>query len=185
MKPLPARPDQFRLGSDGLPWDAYDWPPGTAYGEDEPAEHSTPPFANNPTVVPLSPERAGRIEDPEQVRELESLSTAMMTVDNGFENQWWYQGPRESTEWWARVEPGSRRSLPEAMLVSAMDPTFSPFSPFSTLDNFSGTLPPEDRASSMHILVSPLSETSGSPAQSFRPLQRAFSTRSEELFIGT
>ncbi|KAK7739235.1 hypothetical protein SLS62_011280 [Diatrype stigma] len=176
MKPLPAAPDQFRLGSDGLPWDAYAWPPGTSSEGTDPERRS--PFVNNPTVVPLSPQR-GRVDDPARVQELESLSTAMMTVDNGFENQWWYQGPRESTDWWARVEPGSRRSMPEAMLVSATEPTFSSF------DDFSGIIPPaDDRSSGLDVLVSPLSE-SGSPGQSFLPLQRSLTTRSEELFIGS
>ncbi|KAI0475033.1 hypothetical protein GGR56DRAFT_492512 [Xylariaceae sp. FL0804] len=41
--------------------------------------------------------RGGGGEDPDRVAQLESLSMAMMTVDNGFENQWWYQGPRETT----------------------------------------------------------------------------------------
>lgn len=177
MKPLPAPPDQFRLGSDGMPWDAYAWPPGTSSSEGEDPDRRSP-FVNNPTVVPLSSQ--GRPDDPQRVQDLETLSTAMMTVDNGFENQWWYQGSRETTDWWARVEPGSRRSMPEAMLVSAAEPTFS------TFDDFSGTIPPtEDISSSLHMIVSPLSESAGSPAQSFRPLQRTLTTRSEELFIGT
>jgi hypothetical protein len=29
-----------------------------------------------------------------RVRDIESLASALMTVDNGFEDQWWYQGPR-------------------------------------------------------------------------------------------
>lgn len=175
MKPLPAPPNQFRLGSDGLPWDAYAWPPGTSSNEGEDPDRRSP-FVNNPTVVPLESQR--RADDTQRVEDLESLSTAMMTVDNGFENQWWYQGSRETTDWWARVEPGSRRSMPEAMLVSATEPTFSPF------DDFSGIIPPEDKSSGAHMLVSPLSESTGSPAQSFMPLQRTLTTRSEELFIG-
>ncbi|KAJ2896596.1 hypothetical protein MKZ38_005419 [Zalerion maritima] len=73
-------------------------------GERERRERDeTLPFVNNPTVVPVDsrmvPTRAVRRgEDPARVRDLEALGSAMMTVDNGFENQWWYQGQREFTQ---------------------------------------------------------------------------------------
>ncbi|RYP33897.1 hypothetical protein DL767_004524 [Monosporascus sp. MG133] len=177
MTPLPVPPNTYRLGSDGMPWDAYGWPQEASGMESEDFDH-TSPFVNNPTIVPLSPQRH-RTEDPERVRELESLSTAMMTVDNGFENQWWYQGSRESTEFWTQAEPGSRRSMPEHLLVSAAEPTFS------TMDDLAGAPPPGHQNSDAHFLVSPLSATSGSPAHGFRPLQRSLTTRSEELFFET
>ena len=172
-KPLPAAPDQFRLGSDGLPWDAYAWPPGTSSHDEEDAGYESP-YENNPTVVPLSAPTS-RTRDTQQARELESLSTAMMTIDNGFENQWWYQGPRESTQYWTRSDADSTRSLPEDVLVSAAEPTYS------TTAGFSGAIP--DDRSGLNVLVSPLSPASNSPAQSFRPLHRTLTTKSEELFM--
>ena len=172
-KPLPPAPDQFRLGSDGLPWDAHAWLPGTSIqDEEDPGYEST--FDNKPTVVPLSAPR-NRAENTQQAQELESLSTAMMTIDNGFENQWWYQGPRESTQCWERSGPATMWNLHEAMLASAAEPTYS------AVDGVPGTLS-EDR-SGLNYLVSPLSATSGSPAQSFMPLRRTLTTKSEELFM--
>ncbi|KAI1080271.1 hypothetical protein F5B20DRAFT_580303 [Whalleya microplaca] len=176
-KDLPTPPSQYRLGEDGLPWSAWAWPAGSE-GEEE------LPYENNPTTVPLSMERR-RIEDPQQARELESLSTAMMTVDNGFENQWWHQGPRETIGWWPNQEEEGHfqgreedmeedvrpMSMAEAMLLSAAEPPASP-------EEFS-----EDQSRNLHALVSPMS-TTASPSQSYRPLHRSLTTRSEELWLG-
>ncbi|KAI1395146.1 hypothetical protein F4819DRAFT_501256 [Hypoxylon fuscum] len=171
-KALPAPPSQYRLGEDGLPWSAWAWP---ADAPDDDSDDT--PYANNPTTVPLSTERP-RSEDLDRALELESLSTAMMTVDNGFENQWWYQGPRESVEtWWPRdgeeeLEEDARTlTTAEAMLLSNSEPP-------SAIDSNN------DQFSSFHAMVSPISETS-SPTQSFRgPLYRSMTTRSEELWMG-
>ncbi|KAI8627509.1 hypothetical protein F5Y19DRAFT_168765 [Xylariaceae sp. FL1651] len=166
-KNQPANPAQFRLGEDGLPWSAWAWPFDPDGDENEPA------FINHPITVPLSPPNRRRSEDPQRVQELESLSTALMTVDNGFENQWWYQGERESTAFFApkTIEDDARpMSVADAVLLSAAEPpsgvdTYSP----NTEESFRG-------------LVSPLSDVSPSfnlPG----PLQRSFSTRSEELWM--
>ncbi|KAI0127949.1 hypothetical protein BJ170DRAFT_683771 [Xylariales sp. AK1849] len=174
-KPLPAPPSSFRLGEDGLPWSAWAWPldphaPGQVE-EDE----DEPPFTNQPTTVSMSPVRH-RIEDPERVRELESLSAAMMTVDNGFESQWWYQGPKEATNWWPRDqgEP-SRPSMADALLLSAAEP------PANAPPH--GWYAPEidEGGPFFERIVSPVSAISMSPS---RPLQRSMTTRSEELFVG-
>ncbi|KAI8957197.1 hypothetical protein F5Y11DRAFT_100196 [Daldinia sp. FL1419] len=175
-KALPAAPSQFRLGEEGLPWSAYAWP----FREDQTEEDGKGeelPFENVPTTVPLSSERF-RGEDPERVRELESLSTAMMTVDNGFEHQWWYQGPRESMErWWtkrAAEEADDARSAvsTEAVLLSDMAPPSALEPGEQNLPNFSD-------------IVSPISEAS-SPVPSFsRPLHRSLTTRSDELWLGS
>ncbi|KAI2471175.1 hypothetical protein F4781DRAFT_429751 [Annulohypoxylon bovei var. microspora] len=164
---LPAPSSQYRLGEDGLPWSAWAWP------VDDDGDES--PYANNPTTVPLSTERP-RSDDLERARELESLSTAMVTVDNGFENQWWYQGPRESAEpWWPReagdeADESGNLTTAEALLLSDSEP------PLALRSN-------EDHLASLHDLVSPMSDTS-SPAQSFaRPLYRSLTTRSEELWL--
>ncbi|KAI1100060.1 hypothetical protein F4804DRAFT_336628 [Jackrogersella minutella] len=171
-KALPPPPNQYRLGEDGLPWSAFSWP---ADAEDDDNDGDRSPFANNPTTVPLCTERPRNEE--ERVRELESLSTAMMTVDNGFENQWWYQGPREAVEpWWpqdAGEESEDAGTLTTAEALS-----------------LAGSEPPvalgfhDDHLASLHALVSPISEVS-SPGQSFnRPLARSLTTRSEELWLG-
>ncbi|KAI1385304.1 uncharacterized protein F4822DRAFT_432152 [Hypoxylon trugodes] len=170
-KALPAPPSQFRLGEDGLPWSAWAWP-GDIQGDDEEDDIH---YMDEPTTVSVSAE-GPRNEDPERVRELESLSTAMMTVDNGFENQWWYQGSRESVEqWWPQEEgeegdDGRPLTMTEAMLLSGSEPPLALASSEEPLPNF-------------HGIVSPMSRTS-SPAQSFsRPLQRSLTTRSEELWL--
>ncbi|OTA99329.1 hypothetical protein M426DRAFT_27628 [Hypoxylon sp. CI-4A] len=169
---LPAESTHYRLGEDGLPWSAWAWP-----GDVQDDETNSPsPFANNPTTVPLSTERP-RSEDLERARELESLSTAMMTVDNGFENQWWYQGPRESVEpWWPQdadedFDEAHTLTTAEAMLLSGSEPPLALASEHEQLPN-------------LNDIVSPISDSS-SPAQSFtRPLYRSLTTRSEELWLG-
>ncbi|KAI1454649.1 hypothetical protein F4805DRAFT_469274 [Annulohypoxylon moriforme] len=170
-KALPAPPSQYRLGEDGLPWSAWAWP------ADENGDGSGSPYANNPTTVPLSTERP-RSEDLERARELESLSAAMVTVDNGFENQWWYQGSREPVEpWWPReaedeTDETGTLTTAEALLLSDSEPPLA-------LSSHEEHLP------SLHDLVSPMSDSS-SPAQSFtRPLYRSLTTRSEELWLGS
>lgn len=178
-KALPAPPSQYRLGEDGLPWSAWAWPadaPDRPDGDDGDSSNETP-YANNPTTVPLSTDRLHG-EDPERVRELESLSTAMMTVDNGFESQWWYQGNRESVEtWWPQdseddeTEGARTLTTAEALLLSNSEPP-------SAIEYSNEPL------ASFHDMVSPISDTS-SPAQSFRgPLYRSLTTRSEELWLG-
>ncbi|KAI3319038.1 hypothetical protein HD806DRAFT_300765 [Xylariaceae sp. AK1471] len=169
-KDLPTNPARFRLGEDGLPWSASAWPFDPAGDEDG----DEPPFANLPTVVPLSPPNGRRSEDPQRVRELESLSMAMMTVDNGFENQWWNQGERESVAWFPSdpdKDDGHPMSIDDAALLSAAEPpsgveTYSPNS-----ESFRG-------------LVSPLSDSN--PSVSIPgPLQRSCTSRSDdELWMG-
>ncbi|KAJ2990333.1 hypothetical protein NUW58_g3004 [Xylaria curta] len=169
-KDLPTNPARFRLGEDGLPWSASAWPFDADGDEDE------PPFANLPTTLPLSPPNRRHSEDPQRAKELESLSTAMVTVDNGFENQWWNQGQREPTAWFpqAASEDDVRpMSTADAILLSAAEPpsgveTYSP----NTLSS-----------QGFRDLVSPLSDASPRFNNS-SPLQRSLSTRSDELWIG-
>ncbi|KAI5925610.1 hypothetical protein F4810DRAFT_57738 [Camillea tinctor] len=169
-KALPTSPSQFRLGEDGLPWSAWAWP-----GDAEAQTHENnddPPYANHPTTVALSSE-VPRQDDLERVRELESLSTAMMTVDNGFENQWWYQGPREVTNWWPQNEENEDHdprplSTTEAMLLSTSEPPVS----IMELNR------EDDMEADMRCIVSPISDWSP-PSH----LQRSLTTRSEELWL--
>ncbi|KAI0404057.1 hypothetical protein F4802DRAFT_262789 [Xylaria palmicola] len=176
-KDLPTNPARFRLGEDGLPWSASAWPfdaDANADAEDE--EDGEPPFANLPTTLPLSPPNRRHSEDPQRARDLESLSTAMVTVDNGFENQWWNQGTREPTAWSPPddADPDDDDdarplSAADALLLSAAEPpsgveTYSPIS------------------GSFRDLVSPLSDLSPAFHMS-SPIQRVCSTRSDELWM--
>ncbi|KAH8653309.1 hypothetical protein BX600DRAFT_470505 [Xylariales sp. PMI_506] len=172
-KPLPAAPSAYRLGEDGMPWSAWAWPPDTYDPLQVQETEVDLPYSNQPTTVPISPRRH-RGDDPERVRELETLSAAMMTVDNGFENQWWYQGPRETTTWRPRdQETPTRLNMAEALLLAAAEPP-------QTIPPLHGWYAPvmEDHSSTMDAIVSPMSSIS-SPT---RPLQRTMTTRSEELF---
>ncbi|KAI1491730.1 hypothetical protein F5X96DRAFT_693010 [Biscogniauxia mediterranea] len=171
-KALPTSPSQFRLGEDGLPWSAWAWPADAEAQARE--DNDDPPYANHPTTVALRSE-GPRQDDLERVRELESLSTAMMTVDNGFENQWWYQGPREVTTWWPQNEEDEDHdarplSANEAVLLSAFEP------PATIMDS---SREDDDGEPDMRYIVSPVSDWS--PPSN---LQRSLTTRSEELWLG-
>ncbi|KAI1418847.1 hypothetical protein F5Y12DRAFT_401406 [Xylaria sp. FL1777] len=165
-KDLPVSPARFRLGEDGLPWSASAWPYDSDGDEDE------PPFANIPTTLPLSPPSRRHSEDPQRVRDLESLSTAMVTVDNGFENQWWNQGERESTAW-PPSDPAEESvrlmSMADAVLLSAAEPP-------SGVETYS------PNSESWRDLVSPLSDSSPS-FHIPNSLHRSNSTRSDELWM--
>jgi hypothetical protein len=95
-----------------------------------------------------------------------------MTVDNGFENQWWYQGQREAVETGDVVgetiqspQRFSRNSLGWAV-ASTTSSRFEGL-PFATTDV----------TSPLPAFVSPDS-AAGHP-----PLARSLSTRSDELFF--
>ncbi|GAB1317236.1 hypothetical protein MFIFM68171_07446 [Madurella fahalii] len=141
-------------------------------------------YATNPTMVStFSPEpkrsleptapaasteaAAPRNRDVEtgRARELGALSAAMMTVDNGFENQWWYQGPRR----------------PVGGTDEPRTPDESPIHRWST-----GPLPEPSSAETPRRVptgvVSPMTDSAFSPAPTFT-LQRTMSTRSEELWF--
>ncbi|KAB5526267.1 hypothetical protein GE09DRAFT_466955 [Coniochaeta sp. 2T2.1] len=113
-KALPEVPTRYRLGEDSLPWGAWSVPYGydpEAHPQDD--EHPPRPAtatastsgsnvasATSPTEVSVfSPGPSGPgfrpDADPGRVQELGALGAALMTVDNGFENQWWHQGQRE------------------------------------------------------------------------------------------
>lgn len=95
-----------------------------------------------------------------------------MTVDNGFENQWWNQGQRDSVTEEAALpqdpQPSSRNSLGWAVASNA-----------STRHDRSS----QDRLSiATTDVVSPL-PSFVSPDSAGPPLTRSLSTRSDELFI--
>jgi hypothetical protein len=116
-RPLPPVPSRFRLGEEGLPWSTEPW-----YRAPEP-EFVTP------TIVDIElDDTLG--EDPQRVRELESLQQAMMTVDSlpheGWEPWTWDsvgdmpRGPR-SLGWAVRST--------DAVVPPSFSPSFSPSSP--------------------------------------------------------
>lgn len=75
-QPLPPTPSQFRLGEQNMPWSMP-----TPYRSPE-----QPAFAS-PTSVGTTQETR-RTEDPQRVRELETLQQAMMTVDSMHHDEW-------------------------------------------------------------------------------------------------
>ncbi|KAF9766313.1 hypothetical protein IL306_001304 [Fusarium sp. DS 682] len=108
-KALPATPNQFRLGEGDMPWDAWTFPMGfNDNNEDddrnEGGENRTrsreaslratwgPEFPGEPSRSVQSLQVDDRARG--KAKDIQSLASALMTVDNGFEDQWWYQGPR-------------------------------------------------------------------------------------------
>lgn len=66
--------------------------PGTSYSYDAGDEHNL-----EANITDAASDLAPRVPNDRAtgfVKEMESLATAMMTVDNGFEDQWWNQGTR-------------------------------------------------------------------------------------------
>lgn len=149
----------------------------------------------SPVVVgiqsPTSPPGVRR-EDPSRRVELEALASAMMTVDNGFENQWWNQGERRHLEAVA-PPPATREQVQEQMALGWVGALLPPASsvigggrnndsndenkPLSvenpTSPESSGSAPPS------HMVVSPVSSYSGPVSN----LSRSMSTRSDELWF--
>lgn len=113
------------------------------------------------------------VDDRDKVRtkEMQSLATAMMTVDNGFEDQWWYQGPRLVNIAGDLIPPAvlaenyhrsSDGAYPGARDVISSQAAGSP-------------------AGTMADVVSPVSDVSNSGSSFI--LRRSLTTRSEELHM--
>ncbi|KAL2179479.1 uncharacterized protein P884DRAFT_195195 [Thermothelomyces heterothallicus CBS 202.75] len=181
-KPLPTPPSQFRLGEGGQPWSAWSLPDGydpetdpkndeDARGYEDlpavapPADRNSTTFATNPTMVSTFSPGPATLPDPgSSARELGALSAAMMTVDNGFESQWWYQGRRDT-------------------VMGTDEDRLAPHHRWST-GPMSATATPVDTPQLPAGVVSPLSDAAFSPAQvPASLLQRTLSTRSEELWF--
>jgi hypothetical protein len=114
-RPLPPLPSHFRLGEDGLPWSTEPW-----Y---QPVEREETTEYVAPTMVGLELDNR-HDEDPQRVRELETLHQAMMTVDSLAHDAW-------ETWTWDSVGdiPRGPRSLGWA--VSSADSRPGPASPLS------------------------------------------------------
>ena len=81
QKDIPTTPNSFLFGADGMPLSPELFF-NTASNQDTQTEY---------------PRRQRKHEsdlDRGKAKEMASLASALMTVDNGFEDQWWYQGDR-------------------------------------------------------------------------------------------
>ncbi|KAI5460242.1 hypothetical protein BGZ63DRAFT_386803 [Mariannaea sp. PMI_226] len=204
-KALPATPNQFRLGEDDLPWSAWTFPMG--YSEDENDEVAEYRGQSSSRSIEPSHEsshyRDATDRDQGRAIEMQSLAAALVTVDNGFEDQWWYQGPRlvhlngnvisqASVDQYQRNnQTATAPELPMGSAVAAW--AVSPMQPYShpfecnqgPLDNETPhweSLAVLPRRSSIADVVSPISDLS-SPVPSFRGLRRSLTTRSDELHM--
>ncbi|KAL2751915.1 hypothetical protein ACRALDRAFT_1066369 [Sodiomyces alcalophilus JCM 7366] len=179
------------------PWDAEPEPMGcSALPRQPPPDDEI--FTGDPTMIhapsPSDDESArGEREDPGRRKELEDLSTAMMTVDNGFEDQWWYQGQREVL-WRANTGRNAVRerwSLDAAMpsVAATMgEYTPAPIQRQPTTGSL-GWAVAQDADSVLassfvdgEFVVSPLTELS-SPQRPPVGMQQRLAARSDELFL--
>ncbi|KAK3301533.1 uncharacterized protein B0H64DRAFT_315698 [Chaetomium fimeti] len=163
----------------------------------EPGDRNSTTYATNPTMVStFSPEpttfmteptitvsqepepRAAAAAAPVRARDVETgrakelgaLSAAMMTVDNGFETQWWNQGQRDTVFSGTTDDP----TTPDESPIHRW--STGPMSMSSTASPVEARLPAG--------VVSPLTDAAFSPAQvPASLLQRTLSTRSEELWF--
>lgn len=200
-KDLPEVPSRFRLGEEGMPWESWTFPMGwEPFMEPDPllqppSSHASPDpqysqavpqpseeEPTSPTVVQIeSPIESPRYrrEDPERVRELEALGSAMMTVDNGFENQWWNSGERQPMATALYPPPTTRDHVREQLALgwamAHMPPESSTGGAVSILSGEPGT------ATLNNVVVSPVSNYSGPEIQP--GLSRSLSTRSDELWF--
>jgi hypothetical protein len=194
-KALPEIPSRFRLGEDDMPWDAWSIPVGYDPDTHPQDEEAGPSSSTNDNCEPLSSGAAlattptdvstfsidpigppYQPDDPGRIKELAGLSSAMMTVDNGFEHQWWYQGGRESvvTGEAAGVVPQPRFSRNSLGWAIASTPDLRQA---------------ERHNSVVASIASPSTNYSGAftrpetPDSFPQPLTRSLSTRSDELFF--
>ena len=158
----------------------------SAHGEPDPQPPQERPWAT--VQEPLSPIVAQldsplespphRVEETERVRELEALGSAMMTVDNGFENQWWNQGERQSMPTALHPPPTTQDQVREQM---ALGWAMAHLPPGAEGDSISFENAEHGQGSLANMVVSPVSSYSG---PSLQPgLSRSLSTRSDELWF--
>lgn len=209
-KDLPEVPSGFSLGDDDLPWEGtwalpMGWEP---FLEPDPflqpsSSHSSlsspqsiPPqtrpesrsgeLPSTPTVVKIeSPIDSPRLlqHDPTRRGDLEALASAMMTVDNGFENQWWNQGEREVMPLAVHPPPPTSQQAQGQMAlgwVGALLPPESDYQPFpqGSLEPTTMSASDSNGPSFSNMVVSPVSSYN----VSVQGLSRALSTRSDELW---
>ncbi|CAM1503730.1 Fc.00g013210.m01.CDS01 [Cosmosporella sp. VM-42] len=180
-KALPATPAQFRLGEDGMPWSSYTFPMGFVEdGEEEAYDGNESPSTRQSDCAPESSRRRDLDDrDRGRAREMQSLATALMTVDNGFEDQWWYQGPRLVTVAGDLLSPAAIAQLGSrdgtvGWAVSDQEQEF--------VQSPRASFPDQTPRSSTAGIVSPMSEFP-SPMSSYQGLRRSLTTRSDELHM--
>lgn len=221
-KDLPEVPARFRLGEEGLPWDGtWTFPmgfepflepdphlrPESSHTSSRPSsnhgqpgssfQHTAGPVSTNihsPVFQSLAPASAPRGDDPARRRELEVLGSAMMTVDNGFETQWWNQEERGEKRLLAALHPppATESQAEEQMAlgwVGALLPNNAPGDSLSSRQisrarpRGESIFSPESPSSNDHacsnIIVSPVSSNSGPVTN----LSRSMSTRSDEIWV--
>lgn len=208
-KELPEVPSRFRLGEDGMPWEGtWQFPLGfEPYLEPDP--YLQRPSASIPSAEAASQHAADATQTPERSQsvrsfvespphrddsikryDLEALGHAMMTVDNGFENQWWNQGERKALDV-IKPPPTTRQQVEEQMAlgwVGALLPGPEDDSrrfTYPSQEAAATLVSPEDGTASIgpsysNAVVSPVS-TFSMPATM---LSRSLSTRSDELWFG-
>ncbi|TEA10982.1 hypothetical protein C8034_v008076 [Colletotrichum sidae] len=186
-KALPEVPSRFRLGEDEIPWSVSAWP--GEYGMPDENDAADDDFSSELSMkfrdVSVSETPAPRErDDPGRRLELEALSAAMMTVDNGFEDQWWYQGERQPTTSATGDVLSSAAYATATATATAEAVPQTPVQP--TSDESVGWAVAHDdphvsvMSATMYnpsVLVSPMTEYA-SPR-----LHRSLTTRSEELFL--
>lgn len=179
-KALPATPNQFRLGEDALPWTSWTFPLGHIEdGEDESDADQTSSRRQS-EYAPESSRRRERDDcDRGRTREMQSLAAAMLTVDNGFEDQWWYQGPRLVTIAGDLLSPASYTQSPPrgsgvGWAIANEDR--------EDVDNWQDSLADDTPRLSVAEMISPMSDFP-SPISSYQGLRRSLTTRSDELHM--
>lgn len=204
-KDLPEVPSRFRLGEDGMPWEGtwtfpMGWepfldpdpylrpsstqtpPPSCQFRSPSPEQTFSPNFAD---IHSPAEQSSARPDESARRRELEALGSAMMTVDNGFENQWWNQGERGERRHLTAMHP-PRATSEQAQEQMALGWVGALLPPSSSVDGNGERLSldcmsPEDSVgpSLNNLVISPVSSYSGPVGN----LARSLSTRSDELWF--
>lgn len=177
-----------------MPWSSWTFPLGydDNYENGEDQNDAQSPQENvQATWGPEYPPESSRQVDADdrnrgRTQEMQSLATALMTVDNGFEDQWWYQGSRLVNVTGTVLVPTPlpttgdgvvgvigvlpERDAGEIRLRSA------------SLHQSSTSFNPTSPRSSVVDIVSPVSDYP-SPMSSYGGLRRSLTTRSDELHM--
>ncbi len=209
-KELPELPSRYRLGEDGMPWSSWSWPMGYDPDVDpddarlsrmileEEAEDVLPDESKgdevsfnhgSPTYHSLSVEMPRyREEAPAPKHELGALSAAMATVDNGFENQWWNQGQRQTMNLSRpAATPAAAVSTPSpiATRIHHQPSVSAPSVGWAVADGRreTGISSPASTRVVSPMMPSDYGFYARDPPPSYQPLTRSISTRSAELFF--
>ncbi|CAI6095403.1 hypothetical protein V2G26_015114 [Clonostachys chloroleuca] len=193
MKALPPTPDNFRLGEDDMPWTPTG-PYAMEYYRDDDEEQPVSSMGSENRRGSVRPRNE---RDRGRTSEMEGLAAAMLTVDNGFEDQWWYQGSRLVNVAGDLITPSAvaTRCAPGGTIrwPVADDDDRSAFrerEPFHSMEPFQpmeGPVPSTIHSPPPSVLelVSPLSDFSSDTLNSLNilALKRSLNYNSDELHI--